>query len=410
MVYGILLITLIASAVFSGLEIAFVSRNKLRAELEKDLGTRSSKHLEQFYEQPSRFISTTLMGNNIALVIFGMCMSVIVAPALANLLPGALQNRFVVLMIETLITTAVILVFGEFLPKNLFRHFSNAALNFFALPFRVFYYLLRPLTFIATTISNFILQTFLGLPQEEAKTEFTVVDIGEYIKSMYKTSDDQIEQMVERTIELDETRVRECLIPRREIDAIEAGSDFEQIRQRFIETKHSRLPVYEGSVDKIIGYYHHHDLLKHSPVIYAMEKVPETTPANDLLDRFIKEKLNMVWVVDEYGGTAGIVTLEDLIEEIFGEIHDEHDEQLFTEEQITDDSYRFSARLEIDYLNEKYKLNIPDDLDCETLAGYIQLATGNIPQSGDVVEVDNFVITISEAQGPTIKEVIFKIL
>ncbi len=407
MVYAILILTLIASAVFSGLEIAFVSRNKLQAELEK--GSGSSKNLEEFYEHPARFISTTLMGNNIALVIFGMCMSVIVAPGVALWLPEALQNEFVILMIETLITTAVVLVFGEFLPKNLFRHFSNQALNFFATPFRIIYYLLIPFTFIANKLSNFILKHFFRLPFKESKPVFTVLDIGDYIKSVYNTGDDQIDQMVERTIELDETKVRECLIPRREIQAIEDGGDFEQIRQRFIKSKHSRMPVYKGSIDKIIGYYHHHDLLKKKPIIYPMEKVPETTPANDLLDKFIKEKLNMVWVVDEYGGTAGIVTLEDLIEEIFGEIHDEYDETKFTEEKINDKTYRFSARLEIDYLNEKYKLNIPDDLDCETLAGFIQLVTGRIPETGEEIKVEDFVITISDAEGPTINEVVFEL-
>ncbi|MBX2902338.1 MAG: HlyC/CorC family transporter [Chitinophagales bacterium] len=397
-------IILFLIAFFSGIEIAFVSANKLRIELLKEKGDTAAAIMARFNREPAKFISTLLIGLNIGLVAFGSVAADIFNPENFSILP---QGEIALMITQTLITTFIVLVFGELIPKILFRVNSDSTLLFFAYPVYAVYVVLKPLTNLFHWLSRKIIGTFLDNQHSEGKTEFTEEDLEYLVKESAageeKEADETDElnsEMFEKALYLREVKVRNCMVPRTEIAAVELEAGIEGVRKKIIESKHSRIFVFDGVIDKILGYVHHFDLLKQSAdlksILWQPLVVPATMNARDLLTAFTKQKKNIAWVVDEYGGTAGIVTLEDVIEEIFGEIEDEHDNENFTEKQVNEHTFIFSARLEVDYLNEEYALNLPEG-EYETLGGYIVQAYENIPEQGEEFQLENFGIKILKA-------------
>jgi CBS domain containing-hemolysin-like protein len=412
----LLLISLLLIAFFSGIEISFVSANKLRIELLKDK-TGSARIISRFNQDPSRFISTMLIGLNIALVIFGSMMSKILSPERMPFLP---HDEVYLLIIRTLTTTFLVLILGELVPKLLFRINADRMLLIFAYPTNWIFILLMPLTNIFHSVSSKVIKTVAGKDYHEGKQSFTEDDLEYLIKESAASEDKDSDEtdnlnseIFERALNLKDTKVKNCMVPRPEIEGIEADETVEDLKKKFLDTKHSRLIVYDDSVDKVIGYVHHFDLLK-NPVsirqfIRPIEVVPVSMNAQDLMIQLVKERKNIAWVVDEYGGTAGIITLEDLMEEIFGEIEDEHDVEDLTEKKINDKEYIFSGRLEVDYLNEEYALDIPEG-EYETLSGYIVTRNEDIPEQGEAIRIDNFEIKIVKATDKRIMLVQIKVL
>lgn len=404
-----IIIILFFIAFFSGIEIAFVSANKLRIELLKEKGNTAAAIMARFNREPAKFISTLLIGLNICLVAFGSVAADIFKPENFSFLP---QGEISLLIVQTFITTFIILIFGELIPKILFRVNSDSTLLLFAYPVYFVYVFLKPLTNLFHFLSRKIISTFWGKSYVENETEFTEEDLEYLVKETaageVKEADETDElnsDMFEKALYLREVKVRNCMVPRTEIAAVEINEGIEGVRKKIIETKHSRIFVYNETIDKILGYVHHFDLLKDNndikKILWQPLVVPETMNARDLLTSFTKKKKNIAWVVDEYGGTAGIVTLEDVMEEIFGEIEDEHDDENFTEKKINNNTYIFSARLEIDYLNEKYDLDLPKG-DYETLGGFVVQVHESIPEVGEEIEIENFHIKILKASNKRI--------
>ncbi|MCD8528813.1 MAG: hemolysin family protein [Chitinophagales bacterium] len=395
------IVFLILSAIFSGMEIAFVSSNKLRIELNKETGKLANKYIAQYNEESPIFITALLIGNNIALIFFSMFMSEIFNEQLLHI-----RDQFVLLLVQTLITTIVVLFFGEFFPKAIFRISPYKSLLVFAVPFKfLFYWFLKPFAIVFSWLSTKLMKTFMPNDFDE-DIGFTSVDLEYYIKEVtagqqaQNDEDDINSDIFEKALYLKETKVKECMIPRTELHGIDKNASIEELRNMFIETKLSRLLIFEESIDNVLGYVHHIDLLKKPDsilkIMYPIIVVPENMNARDLLTLFTRENKNMAHVVDEYGGTAGLVTLEDLIEEIFGEIQDEHDDDAFIEKEIDPHTFVFSGRLEVDYLNEKYHLGIPEG-DYETLAGYVVVRYEDIPETNEKIYLDNFEILVVEA-------------
>ena len=416
MEFMLLLIALVLIAFFSGIEIAFVSSNKLRVELLKEK-SGSAKIVSDFNHNPSRFISTMLIGLNVALVLFGSIMAKILTPERFSFLP---HDEAYLMVIETLTTTAIVLLLGELLPKMLFRINADRMLIVFAYPTRLVYLLLMPLTNVFHWLSKRVIKLVVGKDYHEGKQNFTAEDLGYLIKESAASEEKEAHEtdnlnaeIFERALYLKEIKVKSCMVPRPEIVAIEADDTVDELRQLFFESKHSRLLVYDDSIDKVIGYVHHFDLLKKPTSIRQflrpLEVIPASMNAQELLIQLVKERKNIAWVVDEYGGTAGIITLEDLMEEIFGEIEDEHDVEEQNEKKISDTEFVFSARLEVDYLNEEYNLQIPEG-EYETLSGYIVMNHEDIPDQGEIVYLDHFEIKIQKATDKRIEVVNLKIV
>ncbi|MEX2588679.1 MAG: hemolysin family protein [Chitinophagales bacterium] len=407
----LIIISLVFSAFFSGIEIAFVSSNKLKVELSKQQGILSGKILAKFMERPSHFIGATLIGNNISLILLGIMMTKFLSPYIDVWL-AAYSSAFSIMIIQTIITTIIVLVVGEFLPKALFRINPDLILRIFSVPLLFLYYLLYPLVRIVTGISVFTLRFFLRVRYEESKPVYTRIDLEDFVNRFVRSDSDDEEvntNFFEKALYLTKIKVRECLVPRTEICALPMDAGIEELRQEFIESKHSKILIYENTIDQIKGYVHHFDLLKKpeniNDILFPIKVVPESMPARELLNYFIKEQKSIAWVVDEFGGTSGIVTLEDVLEEIFGEIKDEHDSEDFIEKQLSENEYIFSGRIEVDYLNEKYELNIPEG-EYETLAGYIYETHESIPEMGEVLKMDHFeigIINVSDTRIETVK-------
>jgi len=405
--YIIMIVSLLASAFFSGMEIAFVSNNKLKVGLLKQENGRLAKIISGFYDKQSRFLSTILIGNNIALVIFGIAIASLVGYWFPNI-----NNDFLQLLVQTIISTIIVLFLGEFIPKILFQLNPNAILKFFAIPFSILYILLwLPVQFI-NSISGFFIRKVFQQDDTIAELEYSKVDLGDFVMSSAYGTEEQEDlntDLFEKALYLTKVKVRECMLPRPEIEAVDITCTIEELVQKFVDTKHSRILVYSDSIDSVLGYIHHHDMLKKpknlQSIIIPIKVVPETMPVRSLMDVFIKERKSIAKVVDEFGGTAGIITLEDIIEEIFGEIEDEHDVPEFIEEQISLDEFIFSGRLEVDYLNEKYELKIPDG-EYETLAGFIFSVYEHIPKMGENIRTEDFdmkVISVSKTRIETVK-------
>jgi len=404
---------LILSAIFSGMEIAFISSNKLRIELNKETGKLANRVIAEFKEDAPIFITALLIGNNIALILFSTFISQLLDEGALHI-----SHQFWLLIAQTLLTTIIVLIFGEFFPKALFRISPYQSLLLFALPFKyLVYWFLKPIAFVFSWLSTALIKFLMPDRFNDDKEGFSSVDLEYYIKELAAgqqgiNEDDEINSDIfERALYLKETKVKECMIPRTELQGIDANCTLAELKEKFIETKLSRLLVFEDNIDNVIGYVHHIDILKQlktlKEFIYPIIVIPENMNARDLLTQFTKEHKSMAHVVDEYGGTSGLVTLEDLIEEIFGEIQDEHDHDAFVEKKLDGHEYIFSGRLEIDYINEKYNLEIPQG-DYETLGGYIVLRNEDIPNEQETVYIDNFEILILNASNSRIETVQIK--
>ena len=400
-IFVIIIITLIFSAFFSGIEIAFVSANLLRFEMERKQGVFPSGIVNIFMKSPSHFIATTLIGNNVALVIYGIFMAIVLDPYINMFVTSGVW----VLIIQTLLSTFLILIAAEFIPKALFRINPNFLLNVFALPVFIFYILFYPITKLSIWISNFILRFGLRVDISEKKSEmvFGKIDLGNLINEvnaeLEQSSDMEHEiRIFQNALDFSDIKLRECMIPRTEIIALPLETSIEELTDKFIETGLSKILIYKDTNDNIIGYFNSSDLFKSPKTIKSKLMpiliVPESMPANKLLELFMKEHKHITVVVDEFGGTSGMLTIEDIIEEIFGEIEDEHDKIELAEKKVSEKEFIFSGRLEIDYLNEKYNLGIEESEDYNTLAGYIFHNLENIPKQNELIRIDDFEIVI----------------
>ena len=415
----IVVITLLLSAFFSGMEIAFVTSNNLKIEIDKSKGLLSAKIMSYFNLNPSRFIGALLLGNNIALVIYGIAMAAMLGPFFYNILPLSIRNEFIVLIIQTIVATILILIAAEFIPKALFRINPNYILNTFAIPVFVFYIVFYPLHILFIGLSEVILKIFFRTSANDDPIQFTRVDLDNYVKEFASENENAEDimsaelQMFQNAIEFKSIKVKECMIPRTEIEAIDENDSIENLRDKFINTGFSKIPVFKNSIDNIIGYTHHSDLFENPDSIKSiclqLNYVPETMLANNVLSDFIKDHKSIAIVVDEFGGTSGIVTMEDIIEEIFGEIEDEYDEEENVEKDLGNGEYIFSGRMEIDYLNQKYKLNLPESEDFETLAGFILEHHESIPEKSEEIVIHPYIFTILQASDNRIDQVHLKL-
>lgn len=403
-IINFIIISLLFSFIFSGVEIAFVSANKLQIELQKKQGAITGKILSLFANQPSRFIGSLLLGNTIAAVVYGIYMTALVEPYLYDALPPFLNNDVTVLILQTLISTFFILILAEFLPKSLFLANPNKMLNFFSFLLIIVYRLFYPIVYIIISLTRLVIVHILKLDYSEEKPAFGLTDLNNYVKSTMQTGDEkQNESEVDTEIfnnalDFQTIKVRDCMIPRTEVVAVDINDDIETLKNTYINSKHSKILVYKETIDDIVGYCHSLALFKKpkniKSILQNIPIVPETMLIKELLVKMIEERKSLALVVDEFGGTSGIISIEDVIEEIFGEIEDEHDEDNLTEQKIDNKNYLFSARLEIDYLNEKYGLNIPDNGDYDTLGGFVIYHFEDIPQVDEVIHIPPFTFTV----------------
>jgi CBS domain containing-hemolysin-like protein len=406
----IIVLSILTSAFFSGIEIAFISANKLLIELRSKQGSVSARILSPFVNNPSRFISTTLVGNNIGLVVYGIYMGAFLNPYIINYVPGTANSTMFLLLIQTLLSTLIVLVTGEFLPKVLFRINPDIILRVLSVPFLLSYYLFWPLVHFITWLAKMVLNTMFRVQFNETTPVFSKVDLDQYINDSVEdlAEDADVDtEMFKNALDFGNVRLRDCMTPRTELISIDIDANTDELYTKFKETGLSKILVHQGTVDHIIGYTHQKDLFKkpHSirAILIPIEIAPETMSANELLNTFTRTRKSIALVVDELGVTAGIVTIEDIMEEIFGEIEDEHDVEQLAEVQLNEKEFIFNARLEVDYLNNKYELNIPEG-DYNTLGGYIFAVHENIPSKGEVIVIEKFQFTIISVSHNRINE------
>ncbi len=401
-----ILFFLLLSAFFSGSEIAFISANKLGVEVERGKGTRKGRILANFFDHPKDFLSTMLVGNNIALVAFTTLMALLIEPYIMRVT----GNDWAILSMMTLVSTIVVLLFGEFLPKVFFGLYANELMGVLTYPLAFFRSILRIPAWLMMKLSNFVIKYIFRAPIDDARDAITKLDLQDFVEGTISEDNDEFEaDMFKNALHLKTVKVRECMVPRTEIVHIDVSAGIGELKALFMETKHSRIIVSDGDIDNVLGYLHHLQLMNNPrhlrQHIMEMAYVPEVMNVFDLMMRFIKDGNNIACVVDEFGGTAGIITLEDILEEIFGEIEDEHDEEEYIEIRISDDEYIFSGRLEIDYLNEKYpELNFPEG-EYETLSGYVVMTSGTIPASGDELILDEYSFVFEQVSDKKIETV-----
>jgi len=398
----IIILSLVASAFSSGMEIAFITANKLKIELDRKQGVFASNIIGHFTQHPKLFIATMLIGNNAALVVYGLYMGIVIENGLMSLIPGIEQSigEFGIVFTQTIISTIIVLVFAEFIPKAIFSLNPNRWLNIFAVPMAIWYGVLWIFAWVVTGISDLFIRIFLKKEIKAEEVEFGRIDLDHYLEQATGNIDhskdiDHEIQIFQNALDFSSVKARDCLIPRNEIVAIDITDTIEQLRKLFIETRLSKILVYRENIDHIIGYVHSFELFKKPQqiqhVLRPVSIIVEPMPAHEILELFIKQKKNVAVVVDEFGGTAGIITMEDIVEEIFGEIEDEHDKEETVERLIQKDEYEFSARLEIDFLNQKYNLNLPEDAEqYDTLGGLILNIRGDIPEENEVITLENF--------------------
>ncbi|WP_158855776.1 hemolysin family protein [Lunatibacter salilacus] len=411
------LITLFFSALFSGLEMAFVSANRLHIELQNKQGKFSGKILSDFVKNPSQFIGTTLLGNTVSLVLYGTFMAYLLEAPIINMLPESLNNQATVMILQTVVSTMVVLITAEFIPKSIFMLNPNSLLFFFSIPFAAIYYLLYPVVWLVVGLSKLVITHLLKLDYNEDKPVFNITDLNSFIQNNLemKGVDSKVDidtKIFDNAVEFKTVKVRECMVPRTDIVGLEIEDAIADLKETFIESGHSKVIVYRDTIDDVIGYCHHLELFKKpksiQDILTPIVIVPESALANELLVQFIKERKSLALVVDEFGGTSGIVSMEDIIEEIFGEIEDEYDNDDLVEQKTAENEYLLSARHEIDYLNEKYSWTLPPG-DFETLAGFILSLTENIPQKGESVVYGPFTFTVVSKQDHRIDTVKLKI-
>ncbi|MGX1931199.1 hemolysin family protein [Flagellimonas sp. 2504JD4-2] len=412
----IIILSLVFSAFFSGMEIAFVSANRIHIEIEKKQEGFFAKVLTWLTQKPSKFIATMLIGNNIALVIYGLFMGDMLMEWFQELLPtasnfiNALLTDFSLLS-QTIISTVIILVTAEFLPKVLFQIYSNTLLKVFAFPAYFFYILFSAISWFVIKVSDFILRVFFKTEGDQVQLAFTKMELGDYITEQMETVEEEDEvdseiQIFQNALEFSTVKAREVMVPRTEITAVEIDETPKNLTKLFSETGYSKILIYKESIDEIIGYVHSYELFKKpktiKSILLPVEFVPETMLIQDILNVLTKKRKSMAVVLDEYGGTSGIMTVEDIVEELFGEIEDEHDSTDLHEEQLSENVYKFSARLEVDYINENYKLELPESEEYETLGGLIMSETEEIPELDSEIKTENFTFRILEVSNTKI--------
>ncbi len=412
----IILLSILFSAFFAGTEIAFISSNKLLIELKSKQGSVTANILSNFVNNPSKFISTTLVGNNIGLVIYGIYMAKILDPFLLGVSPYFAEHKFLLLLAQTIISTLIVLFTAEFLPKVLFRINPDLVLQVLALPFLIFYYIFWPIVHVIIWLSKFILNAFLKIKYTETTPVFSKIDLDDYINQVNDNDlEDDVEvdtEMFKNALDFSSLKVRDCMTPRTDLELIDITETPEALYDKFVQTGLSKILVYGGTSDNIIGYVHQKEIFKKvetiKEIVFPIEIVPATTSVMDVLNRFSKTRKSIALVVNELGGTAGIVTIEDVMEEIFGEIDDEHDIESLTEKVIGENEYLFSGRLEIYHLNTKYELDIPEG-EYNTLGGFITANHEDIPQEGEKLNIDQFEFIIQKSSSAKIEEVILKV-
>jgi putative hemolysin len=411
------IVTLVFSAFFSGMEIAFISSNKLQIELENKQGDLTGKLLSRFVQRPGQFIGTTLMGNTISLVLYGIFMAYLMEDPLKINLPPSLNNEGFILFSQTIVSTIIVLITAEFLPKSLFMLNPNSMLNFFVVPFWLVYVLIYPIVWATVWLSRFFITKVLRLEYSEDKPVFTVTDLNSFVQNHLSKAKEEGHvdidtKIFDNAVEFKTVRVRECMVPRTDIVCVEIDDPIEELKAVFEESGHSKIIVYRETIDDVIGYCHQLELFKKPKTIEEILTqiiiAPESALANELLIQFIQERKSLALVVDEFGGTSGIVSMEDIIEEIFGEIEDEYDSDDLMEQKISDQEYVLSARQEIDYLNDKYDWELPIG-DFETLSGLILSLTENLPKKGESVTFGPYTFTIMTKQEHRIETVRLKI-
>ena len=410
----IILFSLLSSAFFSGMEIAYVSSNRVNLEIEKNQSGLIPKTLSIITQNPSRFIATMLIGNNFALVIYGIFMGQFIFDNMPYINLASL-NELSALLIQTTISTFVILIAAEFIPKVIFQIYSNLFMKIFAIPAYVFYQLFYPITSLVTIISSFILKRFFKVNDITSENSFSKLELENYIESEIENSNENLDTEIEifqNALELSEIKARDIMVPRAEVIAIDELTDLIKVKEILIQTGLSKIPVYKDSIDNIIGYLHSFDFLKKpdnlKDFILPIEFIPEPMIVNDVLKRLTRQRKSIAVVIDEYGGTSGIITVEDIIEELFGEIEDEHDNYDYYEKKISENLFEFSARLEIEYLNKMHNLDLPESESYDTLGGLIVFNKEEIPDIDDEIIIDKYSIKIIEATSSKIEKVLLK--
>ena len=412
----IIVLCLILSAFFSGMEIAFVSANKIHIEIEKKQAGFLAKVLARLTHKPSKFIATMLIGNNIALVIYGFYMGDLLMNWFQSMLPS--QYGFVQiwltdfsLLTQTIISTIIILITAEFLPKVFFQIYANTLLKILAIPAYIFYALFSFVSDFIIKLTDIILRTLFKTDGDEVQLAFSKMELGDYITEQMEALEEEDDvdseiQIFQNALEFSGVKAREVMVPRTEITAVELHETPKSLAKLFTETGFSKILVYKDTVDNIIGYAHSYELFKKpktiKSILLPVEFVPETMLIHEILKILTKKRKSMAVVLDEYGGTSGVMTVEDIVEELFGEIEDEHDSTDLLEEQLNDSTFKFSARLEVDYINETYKLGLPDTEEFETLGGLLVHETGEIPEKGTEIRIGEYLFTVLEVSSTKI--------
>ena len=408
---AIIVICLLLSAFFSGMEIAYISSNKVYLSIEKKQQNFNAKILSKLTEKPSQFITSMLVGNNVVLVIYGICSGKLLNDLIESF--GHAFSPFVGLLLQTLLSTAIILMTAEFLPKVFFQIYANSFVKLFAAPAYVFYQLFFWVSKFIIWISDFILKKFFKTDGDQVQDYFSKVELGNYITEQMNSisQDHEIDseiQIFQNALEFSDLKARDIMTPRTEISGVDISDSVSELRTLFVSTGYSKIIVYQNSIDDILGYVHSFELFKKPETIKSImmpiEYVPETIFVKDLLDILTKKRKSMAIILDEYGGTSGIITVEDIIEELFGEIEDEHDlDEALIDEKIENDAYLFSGRLDVEFINQKYGLGIPENDSYSTLGGFIVHNTKEIPQNEKKIRIENFEITIHSASNKKIE-------
>ena len=403
-------ITLIFSAFFSGMEIAYISSNRLKIELDKSKGTINGLILSLFYKHESHFIAMLLLGNNIALVFFGLYAAEVLEPIIQSL---GINSSGLILLIQTVLSTALVLITAEFLPKTFVQMNPNGYLKYSSLPMVLIYFLMYSPTYLVLGMSTGILK-LLKVDSSNTEKVFSKVDLEHYVQDINDRIRDEQDfgnevQILQNALDFDTVKARDCMVPRTEIISVDVEDDIDKLMSKFIDTGKSKIVVYREHIDNIIGYVHSFEMFK-SPqsikqILLPITFVPEAIPGKELLETFTTKSATIAVVVDEYGGTAGVVTIEDVIEEIFGEIEDEHDQEDWLEEVISEDEYRFSARIDIDYLIEEYDLKITPGEEYETLGGLILHHLESIPEACTKIDIDDLTFDIEKVSDNRIEVV-----
>ena len=411
----VIIVCLLLSAFFSGMEIAFVSSNRIYLEIEKLQGSFTSRVLKSITQKPSRFIASMLLGNNVALVIYGIFTGDRILQVFfpETILLG--EASLIVVFYQTLISTAVILLTAEFLPKVFFQLYANLAIKIFAIPVAIFYYAFYPLTYLIIQFTDVILKRLLKTDSDQVQLSFSKVELGNYIEEQLESSFDKENldseiQIFQNALDFSEVKTKEAMVPRAEVVAVDQDTPIEEIKALFISTGFSKIPIFKETIDQILGYVHVFDMMKNPKtlknILLPLTYVPETMLINDVLKLLTRQHMSISVVIDEYGGISGIVTVEDIVEELFGEIEDEYDVVDHVEKRLDETTFDFSARLEVDYLNKKYNLSLPESEFYETLGGLIAYNMGEIPKQQEKVKVPPYTLTIKKVSATKIEQII----